>query len=98
MGNNQGSLGPIVTNHKNKGENNMDPLLKQTQKDVAKHYARKIDLAGLAELEAIDKKIERHYNNGTLSAEDFGKLSVRTMEEICRYPEHQEANQWGELD
>ena len=58
---------------------------KETQKEVARHYARKIDLAGLAELEAIDKKIARHYQNGTLSAEDFGKLSVRTMEEICKF-------------
>ena len=63
----------------------MKSLLKETQKDVAKHYARKIDLAGLAELEAIDKKIERHYQNCTLSAEYYGKLSVRTMEEICRF-------------
>lgn len=63
----------------------MKSLLKETQKDVARHYARKIDLAGLAELEAIDKKIERHYQNGTLSAEDYGKLCVRTMEEICRF-------------
>jgi len=57
----------------------------QTQKDVAKYYARKIDLAGMAELEAIDKAIKLHYQNGTLSAEDFDKLSVRTMEEIYRF-------------
>jgi len=65
----------------------MDPLLKQTQKDVAKHYARKIDLAGLAELHAIEGKITRHYANGTLSAEDFGKLDVKVMEEIARLDE-----------
>tara|TARA_Y100001973_G_scaffold86082_1_gene128694 strand:- start:2650 stop:2853 length:204 start_codon:yes stop_codon:yes gene_type:complete len=63
----------------------MDSLLKQTQKDVAAHYTRKIDLAGLAELHAIEEKITRHYANGTLSDEDFGKLCVRTMEEICRF-------------
>lgn len=65
----------------------MDLLLKQTQKDVAKHYARKIDLAGLAELHAIEKKIERHYQNGTLSTSDFGKLDVKVMEEIARFDE-----------
>tara|TARA_R100000353_G_scaffold136349_1_gene96802 strand:- start:46 stop:273 length:228 start_codon:yes stop_codon:yes gene_type:complete len=65
----------------------MDPLLKQTQEDVAKHYARKIDLAGLAELHAIEEKITRHYANGTLSVEDFGKLDVKVMKEIARFAE-----------
>ena len=65
----------------------MNSILKQTQKDVAKHYEKKINLAGLAELHAIEKKITRHYENGTLSASDLGKLDVKVMEEIARFDE-----------
>jgi len=65
----------------------MNSILKQTQKDVAKHYEKKINLAGLAELHAIEKKITRHYENGTLSASGFCKLDVKVMKEIARFDE-----------
>jgi hypothetical protein len=56
----------------------------KTQKQVADHYLKAIESAGLAELYAIAKKIERHYNNGTLSATDLSKLDGLVMEQIAK--------------
>ncbi len=57
----------------------------KTQNEVSKHFTDRINKAGLAELEAIAKSIERHYNAGTLTVSDFARLDVRVMEQIARF-------------
>jgi len=56
-------------------------------RDVAKHYEKRISIAGLSELHAIAAQLEKHYQNGTLSASELGKLDVKVMEEIARFEE-----------
>ena len=63
----------------------MKTLKQGDQREVARHFRRKIRLAGLAELEAIDRKLQRHYNAGTLSVEDYRALSIKPMEEISKF-------------
>ena len=57
--------------------------IKELQLEVYQHYSKAIDQAGLAELHAIEKKIARHYDNGTLSAEQFQRLDLRVFEGLA---------------
>ena len=48
---------------------------KQIQNETARHFEEQVSLAGLAELYALEKRIERHFNAGTLSVKDFATLA-----------------------
>jgi len=48
---------------------------KKIQSETAKHFKEQVSLAGLAELYALEKRIERHFNAGTLSVKDFATLA-----------------------
>jgi len=45
----------------------------------------KIKKAGLSELHALEKRIDRHFNAGTLSPEGFCALDALIMEEMARF-------------
>ena len=45
----------------------------------------KIKAASLSELHAFEKRIDRHFNAGTLSPEGFCALDLLIMEEIARF-------------
>lgn len=57
----------------------------ETQKETSRHFTQAINKAGLAELHAIDKRLDRHYNAGTLAQSDYGRLTVKVMEELARF-------------
>jgi hypothetical protein len=59
--------------------------LEARQRRIAKLFTRQIDKAGLAELYALETKVTDQYEAGFLTANDFGKLDVRIMEEIARF-------------
>ena len=44
-----------------------------------------IKKAGLSELHALEKRIDRHFNAGTLSPEGFCALDALIMEEIAHF-------------
>lgn len=56
---------------------------KHVQKEVCDILRKRIKGAGLAQLYALEKKIDRHYNNGTLSAKQYGDLDVLIMQKIA---------------
>lgn len=60
-------------------------VTKQTQIETAKYFTDKINKAGLAELYVLEKRLERHYNAGTLTVSSFARLDARAMEEIARF-------------
>jgi hypothetical protein len=60
-------------------------MITETQKEVSKILTQKVNAAGLAELEALDKKIDRHFNAGTLHISDYKRLTVKVMQEIARF-------------
>ena len=56
----------------------------KTQFETERTFRKLIKQAsGKDELLALDKRIERHYNNGTLSAKGFMRLDVRIMERLA---------------
>ena len=59
--------------------------IKDIQKETSKHFTSAIRSAGLAELHAIDKKLDRHYNAGTLTQSDYARHTVRVMEQMAKY-------------
>jgi len=52
---------------------------KQIQKETAKHFEEQVSKAGLSELYALEKRIERHFNAGTLSVKDFATLATQLL-------------------
>jgi len=58
--------------------------LRDIQTETFKHFRHAVEVAGLAELYALEKKIERHYNAQTLTQHAFSRLDVRIMERIAQ--------------
>ena len=69
---------------------------KKIQSETAKHFKEQVSLAGLAELYALEKRIERHFNAGTLSVKDFATLDDSIVYEISRFDEKDSEPQWIE--
>tara|TARA_R110000803_G_scaffold43061_6_gene92194 strand:- start:12677 stop:12955 length:279 start_codon:yes stop_codon:yes gene_type:complete len=67
---------------------------KQIQSETAKHFKEQVSLAGLAELYALEKKIDRHFNAGTLSVKDFATLDESIVYAISRFDEKDREPQW----
>ena len=61
--------------------------IKKVQSETAKFFTDAIESAGLAELHAIDKRIDKHYHAGTLSKSQFGKLAISIMENVAKFEE-----------
>lgn len=59
--------------------------LKEVQRETAEIFRDKIKLAGLDELHAIEKRLVRHYNAGTLNQADFTKLDMMCFNRIARF-------------
>jgi hypothetical protein len=57
----------------------------QLENETFIQLLEKIKGAGLSELHALEKRIDRHFNAGTLSPEGFCALDVLIMEEITRF-------------
>ena len=57
----------------------------QLENETFIQLLEKIKAAGLSELHALEKRIDRHFNAGTLSPEGFCALDVLIMEEIARF-------------
>jgi len=57
----------------------------QLETETFMHLLEKVQTAGLSELYALEKRIDRHFNAGTLSPEGFSTLDVLIMEEIARF-------------
>jgi len=56
----------------------------KTQFETERTFRKLIKQAsGKDELLALDKRIERHYNNETLSTKGFMRLDVRIMERLA---------------
>jgi hypothetical protein len=56
----------------------------QIQAETLIHLAEKTLSASLSELRVLDKRIERHFNAGTLSPKGFCALDALIMEEMAR--------------
>ena len=54
-------------------------------KDVKKYFTNAVETAGLAELEALDKKLDRHYNAGTIETSDYRTLTIAIFEKLCKF-------------
>jgi len=57
----------------------------QLETETFLHLLEKVKTAGLSELHALEKRIDRHFNAGTLSPEGFSALDLLIMEEIARF-------------
>ena len=57
----------------------------QLENETFIQLLEKVKAAGLSELHALEKRIDRHFNAGTLSPEGFCALDVLIMEEIARF-------------
>ena len=57
----------------------------QIENETFIQLLEKVKAAGLSELHALEKRIDRHFNAGTLSPEGFCALDVLIMEEIARF-------------
>lgn len=57
---------------------------KHVQKEVYDILRKRIKEAGLAQLYALENKIDRHYNNGTLSVNQYGDLDVLIIQKIVK--------------
>ena len=55
------------------------------QAETLIQFAEKILSASPSELRVLDKRIDRHFNAGTLSVKGFSSLSVLIMEESARF-------------
>ena len=58
---------------------------KEFQEETYRALLYKVREAGLSELYALEKKITRHYNNGTINERQLSKLDCMIMEEIARF-------------
>ena len=58
---------------------------KEVKEETYRALLYKVREAGLAELYALEKKITRHYNNGTINERHLSKLDSMIMEEIARF-------------
>jgi hypothetical protein len=58
---------------------------KEIQEETCRALVYKVREADLSELYALEKKITRHYNNGTISERHLSKLDCMIMEEIARF-------------
>ena len=67
---------------------------KQIQKETAKHFEEQVSKAGLSELYVLEKRIERHFNAGTLSVKDFATLDDSIVYEISRFDEKDSEPKW----
>jgi hypothetical protein len=69
-----------------KNNNTMKTMkIPYTNEEVKEYFTNAIKTAGLSELEALDKKLDRHYNAGTIKASDYRSLTFAIFEEICRF-------------
>jgi len=59
--------------------------LKETQKQTYNAFIERINKAGLAELEALDKKISKFYNLGLIDEKQLSKLDTKIMHEVARF-------------
>ena len=57
----------------------------QLETETFMHLLEKVQTAGLSELYALEKRVDRHFNAGTLSPEGFSTLDVLIMGEIARF-------------
>jgi hypothetical protein len=57
----------------------------QLETETFVQLLEKIKTAGLSELHALEKRIDRHFNAGTLSPEGFCALDLLIMEEIAHF-------------
>ena len=57
----------------------------QLETETFMHLLEKVQTAGLSELYALEKRVDRHFNAGTLSPEGFSHLDVLIMKEIARF-------------
>jgi len=57
----------------------------QIQAETLIHFAEKTVSASPSELRVLGKRIDRHFNAGTLSPRGFCALDLLIMEEIARF-------------
>ena len=65
----------------------MNDTMKTTHKnkEVFDHFTSAVKTAGPAELETLDKKLDRHYNAGTLETSDYRRLTLAIFERLCKF-------------
>jgi len=54
-------------------------------REVVKHFTNAVKKAGPAELETLDKKLDRHYKAGTIETSDYRTLTLAIFEELCKF-------------
>jgi hypothetical protein len=59
--------------------------IKEVQKKTFKILSEKLKKAGLAELQALEIQINKHYTANTLSVSQFAKLDVKIMEALAKF-------------
>jgi hypothetical protein len=69
---------------------------KQIQNETARHFKEQVSKAGLSELYALEKRIERHFNAGTLSVKDFATLDDSIVCAISQIDRKDSEPQWIE--
>jgi len=57
----------------------------QLESETFVQLLEKVKAASLSDLHALEKRIDRHFNAGTLSPEGFCALDLLIMEEIARF-------------
>jgi len=53
--------------------------------DTYKAFQERIDCAGYAELKALEKRVDLHYELGTLTVSEYRKLDTRIFKEVARF-------------
>ena len=59
--------------------------LKETQKETYNAFIERINKAGLAELEALDKKTTKFYDLGLIDEKQLSKLDTKIMHEMIAF-------------
>ena len=59
--------------------------MKEMNKEVADHFTSAVQTADCAELFALDKTLDRHYDAGTIETSDYRRLTIAIFEKLCKF-------------